>query len=155
MISYRCEYTCRIHSPKDKCVRQGSVRKTEASPCSSGVKDLNKGSEGLHILVRSRSAKVREDANGNLRSKPLSRGSLEAHCEIAVAPGSSHQGPHCAVQGRGSQELTRSKHQTPGFHAWLHLYMQNSGGSSPVSHLQGLLIGGLTQNKPATGFWGI
>lgn len=131
------------------------ITQGNSSVIVSTYKDLNKGSEGLHILVRSRSAKVREDANGNLRSKPLSRGSLEAHCEIAVAPGSSHQGPHCAVQGRGSQELTRSKHQTPGFHAWLYLYMQNSGGSSPVSHLPGLLIGGLTQNKPATGFWEI
>ena len=38
----------------------GVSRKTEASPRSSGVKDFNKGSEGLHILGTPRSAKIQQ-----------------------------------------------------------------------------------------------
>lgn len=63
MVSYMGEYIHRINSSRTN-VSDGSVRKAEASLCSSGVKGFNKGSEGLTILGRSWAAKVREEVNG-------------------------------------------------------------------------------------------
>ena len=124
-------------SPPGYGIPQARILEWVAIPLLQGI-FLTQGSNlGLlhcrHILysLSHQGAKVREDAKSNLRLKPLSGWSLQAHRETAVSsqkpsPGTSH----CSARWWFSRGA-RSKPQAPCPPAWFHLWMQNSGGPAP------------------------